>query len=222
MTGDLEVTDLSLVARGGRRLLQIDSLVVPAGSSLAISGPSGAGKSTLLFAVAGLLGGCSGSIRWGSTELLTLNAAARDAFRRRHLGLMFQDFLLFEELDALANATLAAGFAPRAERAALARHASGILERLGMDPSRRQRVDSLSGGERQRVALARALAGSPTILLTDEPTASLDWRMADRLIDDLLAACRHCGSTLLLVTHDPALQSRLDRHLRLEEGRLRG
>jgi ABC-type lipoprotein export system ATPase subunit len=118
--------------------------------------------------------------------------------------LIFQDFLLFEELGALDNAALAAAFAPRADRGPLRQRAADWLDRLGLGQAGTRRADSFSGGERQRIAVARALSNDPAVILADEPTASLDRASADRLIDDL-AALRATGRTLIAVTHDAAL-----------------
>jgi putative ABC transport system ATP-binding protein len=214
----LVVSGLS-VAAAGRALLTVPALNLDAGRALAIRGPSGAGKSTLLLALAGLIE-AAGSVRWGAADLLRLPPAGRAAFRRAHVGLVFQDFLLFEELDAEANAALAAGFAPRAQRAAIRARARAALERLGLGDRTGRTVASLSGGERQRVAVARALAHDPAIILADEPTASLDRAAADRLIGDLVDLSRVERRTLVVVSHDPALTGRMDRVIDIVDGRL--
>ena len=109
---DLAVRDLTVRTRDGRVILRADRLDVAAGEALGIRGPSGAGKSTLLHAIAGLIAPATGSIRWGDLELAGLPEARRDAFRRTTIGLVFQEFLLFEELSALGNAAVAAAYAP--------------------------------------------------------------------------------------------------------------
>jgi putative ABC transport system ATP-binding protein len=136
------------------------------------------------------------------------------------MGLVFQDFLLFEELSAAANAALAGAYAPRAARPQLARRVQATLARLGLATGERRTVESFSGGERQRVAVARALANDPAIILADEPTASLDRAAADRLIDDLVALAHEGGKTLITVSHDPALHARMDRLVTIADGRL--
>lgn len=215
--------DLSLAGvelrSGGRVLVKIAGLALRAGQSLAIQGPSGAGKSTLLALLAGLIRPDVGQVVWGDTDLAQGNDAARTAFRARHIGMIFQDFLLFEELDALGNASLAASFAPAAERPHIKSRAAAALIRLGLPDTGNRRVDSFSGGERQRIAIARALANDPAILLADEPTASLDRTNADRLIADL-AALGSEGRSLIAVTHDAALAERLDRRLTLRDGQI--
>jgi len=216
----LAVSGLELRAPDGRLLAAVSSLTVAAGTSLAIRGPSGAGKSTLLHALSGLLQPTAGRIVWGKTDLAALTDSARTRFRRDRVGLIFQDFLLFEELGALDNAALAAAFAPRADRGPLRQRAADWLERLGLGQAGKRRADSFSGGERQRIAVARALANDPPVILADEPTASLDRASADRLIDDLAGLARNSRRTLIVVTHDAALAQRMDRVLAMAEGRI--
>ncbi len=216
----LTVSDLRVRGDHGRLILQVDGLVIRPGECVGIRGPSGAGKSTLLFALAGLAAQAEGSVRWGGTEFLSLGQDARAAFRRTHMGMVFQDFLLFEELGPAANAALAGAYARRAERPLLARRARAMLARLGLGDDEKRTVESFSGGERQRVAVARALANDPGIILADEPTASLDRVAADRLIDDLTALVHEGGKTLIAVSHDPALHARMDRLITIADGGL--
>ncbi|HVG49660.1 MAG TPA: ATP-binding cassette domain-containing protein [Rubellimicrobium sp.] len=216
----LRVEGLVIEARDGRRLLELPRLELPAGGTLAVTGPSGAGKSSLLHALAGLLRPAQGKILWGATEIAELSDPARARFRRERVGLVFQDFLLFEELGAAGNAAVAASFAPARERAAIRSRADGWLGRLGLGQRTEPSIRTYSGGERQRVAVARALAHAPAVLLADEPTASLDRASADRLIDDLLEMVEAEGCTLVAVTHDAQLAQRLGRELRLSDGRV--
>ena len=211
LVGDLRVTGPS-----GRVLLSVASLDVPAGSVIGVRGPSGAGKSTLLYALGGLLH-AAGSVQWGDVELLEMSVAQRTAFRAANIGMIFQDFLLFEELGSAENAGLAAMFAPRRRRTALRKAAADTLHRLGLEPGTRP-VASFSGGERQRVGVARALAADAAILLADEPTASLHREAADALIDDLVSMARDNTRTLIAVSHDPHLLERMDRVLWIEDG----
>nr|WP_321457407.1 ATP-binding cassette domain-containing protein [uncultured Cohaesibacter sp.] len=215
----LSISDLSVLSNRGRVLLTVSKLDLPEGSLVGIEGASGAGKSTLLYSLAGLLQ-ATGSIRWGDEELLSLNAEKRAAFRADHIGMIFQDFLLFEELDAGENASLTALFRPRRERAALRKRAAERLEILGLGQrhTKDRNVVSLSGGERQRVAIARAMAAEAPVLLADEPTASLDRAAADKLIDDLVDLARTNGTTLIAVSHDSRLISRMDRILTIADG----
>ncbi|POF28519.1 ABC transporter ATP-binding protein [Roseibium marinum] len=220
MTLSLHVEDLSITAPGGRVLLTAGRFFAAPGETVGLRGPSGAGKSTFLYALAGLQPHMSGRLSWGETDLVRLNDGARAGFRRQHVGLVFQDFLLFEELSALGNATLATAFAPPAARRSIRETAAEVLSRLKV-PSGRRTVDSFSGGERQRTAIARALAHRPSIILADEPTASLDRDTADLLITDLIGLARTEKKTLIAVSHDRHLLDCMDRVIDIADGRLK-
>ncbi|MEM9523452.1 MAG: ATP-binding cassette domain-containing protein [Pseudomonadota bacterium] len=216
----LSIVDLVVQSADGRMLVHVPSLTVRPGEAIGLQGPSGAGKSTLLFALAGLAERVSGKVMWCDRDIVRMAADARAAFRRENVGLVFQDFLLFEELGALDNAALSAAFAPRSVRARVKRHALRKLSEFGVPIERARRVASLSGGERQRVAMARAFANDPPILLMDEPTASLDRKTADPLIADLVKAARHDRKILIAASHDPALLTQMDRIIELRDGRI--
>ena len=215
----LSVRGLKVTAPAGRVLVAAGALEIAPGEAVAIKGPSGAGKSTLLYALAGLLP-ARGEIFWGATDIARLRDGARTAFRRRHIGFIFQDHHLFEELSATGNAAMAAAYAPRSERAGIVSSAARQLDRLGLSAIRDRGIATFSGGERQRVAVARALAGDPEIILADEPTASLDRPTADRLIDDLIALAERDGRTLIAVTHDTHFHRRASRVLEVIDGAL--
>lgn len=217
MSLPLSIANLTVTV-SNRTLLRLTDLQVEAGALIGVRGPSGAGKSTLLNALAGLIG-AQGAIRWGGTDLMSLSPEGRTAFRAAHMGMVFQDFLLFDELSPLANASLSALFAKPDQRAAIATRAAGQLTRLAV-PEDSRAVASFSGGERQRVAVARALATDPAIILADEPTASLDRPAADRLITDLLSMTRDSGKTLITVSHDTQLLDQMDRVVTIEDGLL--
>lgn len=213
----LSVSSLEVRSPEGRLLLSLPAFDAPAGALIGVRGPSGAGKSTLLYALSGLVDHTAGAVRWGETDILRLGSGHRTAFRAGNIGMIFQDFLLFEELDALGNAGVAALFHRRTDRARLRARAAARLERLGLSTGQRS-VASFSGGERQRVAIARAMAAEAPILLADEPTASLDRPTADKLIDDLVALARDAGTTLIAVSHDQRLMERMDRVLTIVDG----
>lgn len=218
----LSISKLSIISDRGRVLLSVPELALPAGSLVGIEGPSGAGKSTLLYALAGLLE-AKGSLRWGKEDFLRQSPEKRARFRGDQIGMIFQDFLLFEELGAADNAAVTALFRPRKTRAALSANAAKWLRFLGLDDQATNRsVASFSGGERQRVAIARAMAAQAPVLLADEPTASLDRAAADRLIDDLVTLARKNGTTLIAVSHDSKLICRMDRVLTITDGALVG
>lgn len=170
-------------------------LAVAAGGVSAVLGPSGSGKSTLLRLIAGLEPHDGGRVTIAGRDVTTLAA------HRRGVGLVFQDHALFPHLDVRANVgfgLVEAGWEPSRRQARVAE----LLDDLGLSGLGGRRVDALSGGERQRVALARALAPRPRVLLLDEPLASLDRSLRERLADDLAARLRQADLASVLVTHD--------------------
>ncbi len=216
-TGALKVRDLEVLSDRDRLLLSVPALDISAGSAVGIKGPSGAGKSTLLFALAGLQPKCRGSATWGDFDLIAARESNRAKFRRSHLGIVFQDFLLFDELGPLQNASIQSLFQPKPARAPLTEAARNRLHQLGVNRDTDD-VTSYSGGERQRISVARALAHKPTILLADEPTANLDRQAADALAGDLVRQSREQGLTLLVVSHDEAILNQMDRVITVTDG----
>lgn len=214
----LQVEDLSVTGEGETRLLSVPAFQARPGEVVAIRGPSGAGKSTFLYALAGLAPRMSGRVLWGETDIVVLSQSGQARMRREHLGFIFQDHLLFDELGVVANASIAALYAGRDRRPGIAGRASDALTRLGLDPASRRRVPSFSGGERQRIAVARALAGDPDAILADEPTAHLDRDSADALTADLVALARDRQKLLIVVSHDPALLGAADRVCLVRDG----
>ena len=192
--GALEIDDVT-VRFGDVTAVDHVSLEVAEGDVLAVLGPSGSGKSTLLRAVAGLEPLSSGRVTSGGRDLHGVPA------HRRGFALMFQDGQLFPHLTVADNVAYALRVRrrPRAERAA---RVAELLELVGLTGYAARLPAELSGGERQRVALARSLAARPRLLLLDEPLASLDRRLRERLADDLAVILREAGTTALLVTHD--------------------
>ena len=171
------------------------SLNVAPGEVLAVLGPSGCGKSTLLRAVAGLEPVAAGAVRWDGTDL------ARVPAHRRGFGLVFQDGQLFPHLDVAGNV----GYPLRIRRRPGTEYrdrVTHLLDAVGLAGYERRSPGELSGGERQRVALARALAVRPRLLLLDEPLASLDRDLRERLAADLARLLREEGTAAVLVTHD--------------------
>lgn len=216
-TGALKLCDLKVMSGRGRVLLDAPHLEIAAGSAVGIKGPSGAGKSTLLFALAGLQPKCSGSVCWGDTDLVATGDSRRAAFRRQHLGIVFQDFLLFDELGPLDNSAIQSLFQPKTSRTALRKAAQTALNQLGVKREADD-VTTYSGGERQRISVARALAHNPSILLADEPTANLDRSAADALAADLVRQTRDQGRTLVVVSHDQAVLDQMDRVITVKDG----
>jgi len=188
------------------------------GQLTAIVGPSGSGKTSLLLALAGIVVPQQGRILFGDVELSRLNERQRDAWRLAHCGMVFQDFRLIDELDALANVLLPAQFSRLHLPAALRQRGIELLARFEL-PQRAGPVARLSRGEQQRVALARALLLDPPILLADEPTASLDANNGRRIAAALQDIARQ-GKTVVTVTHDERLSALADQVLAMKSGRL--
>ena len=185
--------------------------------TLAIVGSSGSGKSTLLALMAGLDTPTGGTVSLLGQDLFALDEDGRALVRGRHMGFVFQSFQLLAHLSALENVMLPLELAGRPNARALA---TDMLRRVGLGERLRHFPRVLSGGEQQRVALARAFVTRPPLLLADEPTGSLDPATGERIMDLMLELNAEQGTTLILVTHDPALASRCGRILRLEGGRL--
>ena len=196
----------------------VAELAIAPGSFVAFSGPSGSGKTTLLHVIAGVLAPTTGSVRWADTEITKLSEGKRDRWRRREVGLVFQEFHLIEQLTPLANVLLPATFSGFTIPAAVRARGKQLLEELGV-PLERRAVTDLSRGERQRVAIARALLFDPPILLADEPTASLDAAAGEQVAVELAKAAA-AGRTTVVVSHDKLLVERSQRVIRLERGKV--
>ena len=219
-SGALQASELLLRFRGQEHaLFEIPELSVPPGSSLGIRGPSGAGKTTLFHCLAGIAAPTSGQVRWNGTDICTLPAETRDHWRHRNLGLVFQDFHLIDGLSAIDNVLLPAHFDRWKPAAELRHRARELLSSVGIAVFDRLAA-LLSRGERQRVALARALLFKPSIVMADEPTASLDPDHRTQIGDLLVERVRSQGATLIVISHDQELLSRLDRCVSLQDGRL--
>jgi len=204
---------------GDRTLTILDhvDLRIEAQEFVAILGPSGSGKSTLLALMAGLDRPTEGEVLLDGRPIQDLSEDALARLRRRHVGFVFQSFQLLSNLTARENVLLPLELLRRpsaGERADALLRAVGLAERGHHYPSQ------LSGGEQQRVALARAFAPDPPLLLADEPTGNLDTATGARVLDLLEELRAAAGSTLVLVTHDPAVASRADRRVHLRDGRV--
>ena len=193
------------------------SLTLPAGESAAIIGASGAGKSTLLALLAGLDEPTSGRIWLNGAELTALDEDGRAAVRARHVGFVFQSFHLVPSLTAIENVMLPLELAgaARARDAALE-----VLKQVQLDHRLGHYPRQLSGGEQQRVAIARAFVTRPALLFADEPTGNLDAATGERIIELLFELNRAVQTTLIIVTHDPAIAGRCRRTVRIDAGRL--
>lgn len=194
-------------------------LVVRPGEIVALLGPSGSGKSTLLQAIGLLEGGFGGSIRIAGVEAAQLDSHGRTAVRRDRLGFVYQFHHLLPDFTALENVILPL-LIHGATRVEAEGRAQSLLETLGLGARLTHRPSQLSGGEQQRVAVARALANRPALVLADEPTGNLDEATADIVLTELLRLVRHEGSAALIATHNERLALRMDRLVRLHDGRL--
>ncbi len=200
-----------------RRVLDHVGFVVERGSSMCVTGGSGSGKTTLLHILAGLVNPDAGSVILGGQSLFTLGEAARDRFRARHIGYMFQVFNLVGMLSAMENVALPLVFAGESASSAQTR-AGALLERLGLSGKSDHRPQALSVGEQQRVALARAVVAEPWLLLADEPTASLDPANAEMALELLASEASRTGASTVIVTHDPAVRARFALQLTVGGG----
>ena len=207
--------------QGGRTIevLRGVDLVVAPGEIVALLGPSGSGKSTLLQAVGLLEGGFDGSIRIAGGEAGRLDDDGRTRLRREAIGFVYQFHHLLPDFTAEENVVLPQLIRGREPGEARAR-ARGLLEALGLAERLDHRPSQLSGGEQQRVAVARALANRPALVLADEPTGNLDEVTADRVLDAFLRLVRGEGAAALVATHNERLAERMDRVVRLHDGRL--
>jgi lipoprotein-releasing system ATP-binding protein len=195
------------------------NLSIGKGELVALLGPSGSGKSTLLQAVGLLEGGFSGSIKLDGEEVSAAGVDRQTEIRRQKLGFVYQFHHLLPDFDALENVVLPQLIADASPEDALAR-ATYLLSQLGLSERLHHRPSKLSGGEQQRVAVARALANRPKLVLADEPTGNLDEHTADIVIGEFMALVREEGSSAIVATHNERLAAKMDRIVRLHEGKL--
>ena len=218
----VQLTDLTRsFEQGGVRidvLRGIDLSIAP-GEIVALLGPSGSGKSTLLQAVGLLEGGFGGKIEIAGTDATTLPSDARTALRRDRIGFVYQFHHLLPDFNALENVVLPQLIAGT-EQTAAAQRASELLSALGLAERLDHRPSQLSGGEQQRVAVARALANKPALVLADEPTGNLDEATANKVLAQFLELVRGQGSAAVVATHNERLAARMDRVVRLHDGKL--
>jgi putative ABC transport system ATP-binding protein len=203
---------------GAVNILRGIDLDVPAGQAVGVVGPSGGGKSTMMMVVAGLERASSGIVRTAGADLTQMGEDELALFRRDNVGIVFQDFHLIPTMTALENVAIPLEFADKGNHA-FAR-AEAQLEAVGLGHRLTHYPGQLSGGEQQRVALARAFAAEPKILLADEPTGNLDGETGKIIMDLLFDLHDRAGTTLLLISHDPALAERCDRVVTLADGKI--
>jgi putative ABC transport system ATP-binding protein len=224
LTGDdpagalIAATDLRFSVAGAAgpvNILRGLDLRLGRGEAVGLVGPSGSGKTSLLMLLAGLEKPSGGGLRVGGHDLAAMDEDALARFRRGHVGIVFQAFHLVPTMTALENVAVPLEFAGRPDafdRAEASLRAVGLGHRLGHYPGQ------LSGGEQQRTALARAVVAEPPLLLADEPTGNLDRATGAQVMDLIFGLRARLGTTLLLITHDPALAERCGRVVRMEDG----
>jgi putative ABC transport system ATP-binding protein len=220
----VRLTDVAFAWPGKEAFsLAVRDFALPARERILLIGPSGSGKSTFLSLICGILTPQAGRIEILGQDIAGMRAAARDAFRAEHFGIVFQMFNLLPYGSVIDNVLLPLSFAPGRRRRATAKtsaaeEAMRLLARLGLDVALGGRsAANLSVGQQQRVAAARALIGRPEIVVADEPTSALDRDRQDAFLDLLFAEVAAAGATLVMVSHDQSLAPRFDRVLRLAD-----
>jgi putative ABC transport system ATP-binding protein len=192
---------------------------ISAKETVAILGASGSGKTSLLSIMAGLDPEYSGSAQLFNHELKDLSEDQRATLRKKHVGFVFQSFLLIPELNALENICLPLEISGKLSPL-LIEKAKGLLDKIGLSHRANHYPSTLSGGEQQRIALARAFISEPQVLFLDEPTGSLDLGNGKMIIELLFELNRDLGTTIIIVTHDTELSQQCDRVLTLKGGKL--
>ncbi len=220
----LRVKDLSHTYAGGKAngqtILQPQSWTLTDGQQILIRGISGSGKTTLFNILAGLLQPSTGSICYGDQALYALPEAARDRFRARNVGYVFQNHHLIGSLTALENVVMPIAFANNLPPTQWRRRAQELLDQVGIGALSHAGPKQLSTGQRLRVAVARALANKPRVVLADEPTAALDEQSGSQVMDFLQQSCLQNHSILIVASHDPSLSQRFATTANLKSGHL--
>jgi len=220
------VKDLhKIYQRGHKEVRAVNGieLEIKRGSSVAIVGPSGAGKSTLLHMLGGLDKPTSGKILLEDTDIYKLPDRERAMMRNERIGFVFQFYHLLSEFTALENVMMPALINPneiRNTRYEIRKRAINILKSVDLENRIDHLPSRLSGGESQRVAIARAIMNEPRLLLCDEPTGNLDSNTSESIYDILFGLKARNGMTIVIVSHDEKLVSKVDSTIRLKDGKL--
>ena len=211
------------LGQGAGRVLALKGvdLSINAGELTLLMGPSGSGKTTLLSIIGGILSPTSGTLSVAGHPTEGLTAEALAALRRRHIGFVFQSYNLFPTLTALENVRLALDVRGL-DRATAARTAREALVAVGLEHRLGSYPRTMSGGEQQRVAIARAIAGQPSLVLADEPTAALDSENGQSVMALLAQLARDPSRAVLAVTHDTRTIEYANRIVSIEDGTIRG
>ncbi len=195
-------------------------LIIEQGEFVAVMGPSGSGKTTLLNMLGGIDVPTSGEVKIDGNDICHLSEKDLIAFRRDHIGFIFQDYSLLPVLTALENVEFVMQLQGHKE-AECRERASDLLEQVGLAEQRHKRPTKLSGGQQQRVAVARALAPRPRFVMADEPTANLDAKSTAELLDIMQQLNQQEGTTFIFSTHDPRVIKRARRVIVFEDGQLK-
>jgi putative ABC transport system ATP-binding protein len=218
----IEIKDLCRIfTEAAQEICAVDhvSLDIAAGEFTAIVGPSGSGKTTLLNLIGGLDTPTSGNLRVDGKDISLLKEKDMTAFRLHHIGFVFQTYNLIPVLTAKENVAFVMELQGR-KKEEIEKRASELLAAVGLGDRMDSRPAQLSGGQQQRVAVARALASKPKFVLADEPTANLDSKSAENLLDIMEGLNRQEGVTFIFSTHDPRIIAKARRVITLEDGKV--
>lgn len=222
MTTAIRAHDIMMEFRGGSdpvRVLHGVDLEVDLGELTMLVGPSGCGKTTLLSILSGTLRPTGGSVQVLDQTITSMRDGAKVRFRRAHIGFIFQQYNLLPALTAAENAATPLVTAGMPLRRA-AEQARKVLEELGMGPHADKLPRQLSGGQQQRVAIARAIVHRPCLVVCDEPTAALDAKTGQQVMELLKTAAADARRAVLVVTHDNRVFHYADRIVSMEDGRI--
>jgi len=217
----VELSKVRFAYRTGHDVLAIEALAIGRGETVFLHGPSGSGKTTLLGLLAGVLPATSGQVKVLGEDFARLSSGARDAFRARHLGYVFQMFNLIPYLSVQENILLPIRLeAARRERLqgrSFDDAVRDVASQLDIERYLDTPIGELSVGQQQRVAAARALIGSPDVVIADEPTSALDTERREQFLELLFRSCEKARATLVFVSHDHTLMPLFSRIVELAE-----
>jgi len=220
----IETDKANLELMSGKSMLHILKDVtfrVMGGEVTAVVGPSGSGKTSLLMILGGLERATTGKVVVAGQDISTANEDQLAIFRRKNLGILFQNFHLVPSMSALENVSLALEIAETGRNLKDIRdQAAAALQEVGLGDRMTHLPSALSGGEQQRVGLARAMVTSPKLMLADEPTGNLDQDTGAMVIDLMFNLARKKGAAILLITHDRSLAAKADRIMNMNHGQL--
>lgn len=214
MSSVIEIKELSFSYSDIKPVLQIPHLSFLKNETVFLFGPSGSGKTTLLEILAGVITGQKGEVVMLGEQTQNMSSTARDHFRAKHIGYIFQQFNLIPYLSVKENILLPFTFSGKKMNQNLF---DQVLSALGLDKLVDQFASELSVGQQQRVAAARALVIEPEIILADEPTSALDYDHRENFLKILFSLVKEQGSTLIFVSHDRSIQNLFDRQLNLSD-----